>query len=687
MSQAYSHLTQKMLLEFQQQRLESAERVANSILRLNPKDLIALQILGLCMAMQGRLQEAVPPLLKAAQLDPKNAELLSNLARAQHGAELYCEVLETYAKLLRLVPDNEQIQTDRGTAFAKLKRFDEAEKAYEKAIALQPDYFLAWSNRGNLLNELRLTEQAIQSYEKALQLNPNYAETWTNLGNAFFNLGRFADAAHAHEKALSLSPKYGEAWSNYGNTLLEMKADERAYESYVKAFQIKPDVPYLYGQLLSAKLGSFIWDQAEPNASSILARVDANEKICLPFVLLSTPASLAQQLSCAKVYVADRCPPVSNKLVEYHPPVVGNQKIRIGYFSSDFRNHPVGILMENILRLHDRTAFEFYGYFLNKKTRDPLEVILNSLFDSAYDLFGMTDKDAYALIAQHQLDIAIDLNGHTSGARTALFSNRLAPIQINYLGYPGTSGASYFDYLIADPIAIPKSDQPFFTEKIAYLPDSFFPVDTSIIDFGLLPSRESQGLPISGVVYACFNNAYKIQPEIFKCWMLLLKSAENSVLWLSTPSIKAIKNLRATCEDLGVDSSRLVFAKKEAERRDHLSRLRLADLFLDTPYYNAHTTCADALWAGVPVLTQIGSTFAGRVAASQLHALGMTDCIVDSVEAYTKKAIELALNPALLKTVRDRLTQNSKTMPLFDTKLYVKNLENTYRKIVSQHAI
>jgi predicted O-linked N-acetylglucosamine transferase (SPINDLY family) len=343
--------------------------------------------------------------------------------------------------------------------------------------------------------------------------------------------------------------------------------------------------------------------------------------------------------------------------------------------------------MENILKLHDRTSFEFYGYFLNKKTLDPVEISINRLFDSAHDLFGMTDKDAHALISQHQLDIAIDLNGHTSGARTALFSHRLAPIQVNYLGYAGTSGASYFDYLIADPIAIPKSDQPFFTEKIAYLPDSFFPVDTSITDFGLLPSRESQGLPSSSFIFACFNNAYKIQPEIFRCWMNLLHSVEGSVLWLTTPSNKAIKNLQAACEDLGVDSSRLIFAKREAERKDHLSRLRLADLFLDTPQYNAHATCADALWAGVPVLTQVGSTFAGRVAASQLHALGMADCIVESIEAYTKKAIELALNPALLQLVRGRLAQNSKTMPLFDSKLYVKNLENTYRTIISQHEI
>jgi len=683
MSQAYSHLAQQMLLDFQQQRLESAERVAHAVLRLNSKDLVALQILGLCMAMQGRLQEAVSPLSKAAQLDPKNAELLSNLARSQHGAELYRAALETYAKLLRLVPDSAQIQTDRGTALAKLKRFDEAEKAYEKAISLQPDYFLAWSNRGNLFNELRLTEQAIQSYEKALELNPNYAETWTNLGNAFFDLNRFSDAVIAHEKALSLNPEYGEAWSNYGNTLLEMKEDGRAYESYAKAFQIKPDVPFLYGQLLSAKLGACQWGEAEPNANAILTRIDATEKVCLPFVLLSTPASLAQQLSCAKVFIADRCPPVSNKLVEHHRPAINKQKIRIGYFSSDFKQHPVGILMENILKLHDRASFEFYGYFLNKKTLDPVETSINRLFDSAHDLFGMTDKDAHTLIAQHQLDIAVDLNGHTSGARTALFSYRLAPIQVNYLGYAGTSGAEFFDYLIADEVVIPREHQVHYSERIVYLPNSFFPVDTSISDLGIMPTRKSQGLPETGFVFACFNNAYKIQPEIFMVWMHLLKAAEGSVLWLSTLPKEAIFNLLAAAKQHGIDSDRLIFAKRVPARVDHLSRLRLADLFLDTPNYNAHATCADALWAGVPVLTQIGHTFAGRVAASQLRALGMSELIMNSADSYQAMALDLAMNPEKLLGIRIRMQENGKSQPLFDSKAYVRDLESTFQKLFS----
>lgn len=681
MVQPYAQLIQQMLLDFQHQRPEDAERLAQSILRMNSRELVALQILGLCMAMQGRASEAVIPFKKAAQLDKKNPELLSNLARAQHGANLFSDALETYHKLLRLVPDSAQIQTDRGTAFAKLKRYEEAARCFERAIALQPDYFLAWSNQGNLLSELRITEQAVQSYQRALQIHPDYPETWTNLGNALFDLGRYADAVECHEKALALNPNYGEAWSNHGNALLEMKEDERAFDSYVKAFQIKPDVPFLYGQLLSAKLGACIWEKNEPNTEQILTKISAGEKACVPFVLLSTGATLEQQFECAKAFIADRIMNISS-----HPSVirtkVPGEKIRIGYFSSDFRNHPVGILMQNLLRAHDHSAFEFYGYFLNRKTQDALEKSITNLFDHAYDLFGSTDYEAQNLIAQHHLDIAIDLNGHTSGARTALFSRRIAPIQVNYLGYAGTSGADFFDYLIADEMAIPPEHQRYYSERIVYLPHSFFPIDTSITNLGPPPTRLSQGLPEKGFIFTCFNNAYKIQPAIFALWMDLLQSVEGSVLWLSRPSEKAIANLKTAAARLGVDPTRIIFADRVPARADHLSRIRLADLFLDTPNYNAHATCADALWAGVPVLTQLGHTFAGRVAASQLHALGMGEMIAKSSDEYQKIALDLAGNAEKLTKLRAHILEQRNASPLFDSKGYVRDLEKVYQHLL-----
>ena len=687
MAQPYAPLVQQMLLDFQNQRLEPAERMAQSILRINPKDLIALQVQGLIMAMQDRSAEAVVPLTKAALQDAKNPELLSNLAKAQHGAGLFAEAIQTYEKLTRLVKNHPQTLTDMGTSYAKLKSYDQASACYAKAIALQPDYFLAFSNQGNLLSELGYASEAIASYEQALKLNPNYAEAWTNCGNAFFHLGNFEEARLAHEKALALDPNYGEAWSNLGNALLELKNGDEAFECYQKAFALNPLHPYLMGQFLAAKLTSCHWDDIELSVAKMLDLVDSNRAVCIPFALLQTPASLGLQKHCAQIFVTDRCPSNAPNAFPMWEKGAG-EKIRIGYFSSDFKDHPVGILMENLLRLHDRSTFEIVGFFLNVPTGDAVESLLSSLFDQTVSLYGLSDPAAEALVINSRIDIAVDLNGHTSGARTQLFARNIAPIQVSYLGYAGTSGANFYDYLIADQVTIPVEHQAYYSEKLAYLPNCFFPVDTSISpeQLGDLPSRESQGLPETGFIFTCFNNAYKINPPIFSIWMNLLKLVPGSVLWLSKLSAKAMVNLQQEAQAQGVDPTRLVFATRVPARVDHLSRLRLADLFIDTPNYNAHATAADALWAGVPVLTTMGQTFAGRVAASQVTALGLSDLIVHSDDEYIAKALELAKHPERLQELKDRLEANRYQAPLFNTQRYVNDLEALYVSLLRERA-
>ena len=685
MAQPYAPLLQQMMLEFQSQRLESAERIARSILRINSKDIVALQVQGLCMAMQGRVAESVEPFTRASALDPKNPELLTNLAKAQYGANLFSESVKTYEKLNRLIPNNAQILTDMGTSYAKLKDYDKAFLLYDKAIELQPQYYLVWSNRGNLLADLSFSLEAIDNYQKSLELNSNYPEAWTNYGNALFDLGRFEEARLAHEKALTLNPNYAEAWSNHGNALLELKSGENAYESYRNAYALKPLHPYLIGQLLSAKLTSCIWDDVDPTVSQMLSLLADNNAVTIPFALLQTPASLGLQKRCARIFVADRYPGIDSQQIEKRNRAP-DDKIRIGYFSSDFKNHPVGILMQNLIHLHDRSKFEVLGFFLNPKSDDEVERALISSFDSTFKLFGLNDTSAKNLILEQELDIAIDLNGHTAGARTGLFSKKIAPLQVNYLGYAGTSGSDFYDYLIADEVSIPESHQDFFTEKIARLPHSFFPVDTSIsiAALGDLPTRESQGLPAAGFIFSCFNNSYKINPDIFDLWMRLLKQVPDSVLWLSKTSEKAMKNLQNEAIARGVDARRLVFATRVPARKDHLSRLRLADLFLDTPNYNAHATAADALWAGVPVLTQLGQTFAGRIAASQVSSLGMPELIVNTPEEYYAKALELATQPQLIKDLRMKHEANRLTAPLFNTKEYVRDLEKLYTDFLEQ---
>lgn len=668
-----------MLQAFQGQHLETAERLARAILKMSPKDVVALQVHGLSLAMQGRIAESVAPLYKASQLDQKNPELLSNLAKAQQGADLYEDAIQTYKKLDRLIPNNAQILTDMGTALAKSKFCDEAEALFNRAIEIQPEYFLAWSNRGNLLAENGCTYDALASYENALNLKSDYAESWTNYGNALFDLGRYQEARLAHERALELDPNYAEAWSNYGNTLLELK-DAGDYDAYKKAFALKPEHPFLLGQLLSAATSRCDWENSQYLISNLLLGVEEGKKVAHPFVFLQTNASLKLQKFAAEIFIEDRAPYLKDKISEFSKGGGDTEKIRIGYFSSDLKEHPVGILIENILKTHDRERFEIFGFFLNAVTGDILESRLLKSFDAVFNLHGVGDLDATNLILAEKLDIAIDLNGHTSGARTALFARKLAPIQVNYLGYAGTSGAGFYDALVADKVAIPEGHQIYYSEPIAYLPNSFFPVDTSIPveSFGDLPTRASQGLPNSGFVFACFNNAYKITPNIFDVWMRLLNDVAGSILWLSKPSPMAQLNLQKEAERRGVDSSRLIFATRTPGRLEHLSRLRLADLFLDTPNYNAHATAADALWAGLPVLTQIGHTFSGRVAASQITALGFNELIASSEEEYIAKALEFARNPLALESVRQRLEGSRAHSPLFDTKRYVKDLEALY---------
>lgn len=672
-----------MLLDFQNQRIDSAGRLAQSILKVNPKELSALQIRALTLAINGSLIESIEYFSRASKLDSKNPEILSNLGKAQHGAFLFSEAVHTYEKLNKLIPNNAQILTDLATSYARAKSYEQADKAYKKALQFQPDYFLAWSNYGNLLNDMGFNLEAIASYEKAIEFNPSYPETWTNYGNALYNLGRFDNARLAHEKALSLDPNYGEAWFNRGNVLSELKLADEAVDSYQRCLILKPDHPFLLGQLLSAELTSCIWEKFSERVNLITNQILSGKYACDAFTSLQIPSSPKIQKKCAEILISYLYPSTERLIIKPKERSSAS-KIRIGYVSSDFKTHPVGILMENLIRLHDRSKFEVYGFFLNKKTSDELEKRFISLFDKSFDLFTLSDLDARKVVLDQNLDIAIDLNGHTSGARMSLFARGLAPIQVSYLGFAGTTGASFYDYLIADEVVIPSNDQIHYSEKIVYMPNSFFPVDTSIsIDkFGALPTRESQGLPANGVVFCCFNNSYKISPDIFSAWMSILNKTPDSVLWLSQLPTSAIENLKRTAAEHGVNPERLIFAKRMKSRSDHLGRLRLADLFLDTPNYNAHATAADALWAGVPVLTLIGNVFASRVAASQLIASNMSNLIVSTIAEYQEKAIELALLPAAIKDLKDQLEMNRLTAPLFNTTQYIKDLEGLYQSFI-----
>ncbi|NBS10052.1 MAG: tetratricopeptide repeat protein [Burkholderiaceae bacterium] len=677
MAKPYAPLLQQLLLEFKSQRLGSAEQIAKAIIKRNPKDLVALQILGLSLAIQGRVKEAIDPLTRAVKGDPNNPELLSNLAKAQHTADYHLDAIKTYEELIKLLGPIPEILMDMGTSYAKIRDYESASGLFNKVIDQTPDNYLIWSNRGNLLAEQKLTLDAITSYEKSIQLNPNYAEAWTNLGNALFDLGHHEKSIECHECSLAIDPNYAEAWFNKGNNYLELKKMSDAYDCFQRAFSIKRKIPYLFGQLYAAKMSLNKWDDLANFETDLIKSISLQKPTTLPFNILTLP-ELGLQRIAAEVVVANRYPSrYQNNLQSTSRS--NASKIRLAYFSSDFNDHPVGILMDRLLQLHHKSDFELIGVYLKSHSNSPLVSRLKSSFDDVICIEDLGDLQAEKVLLSKNIDIAVDLNGHTAGLRMQVFANRIAPLQINYLGYAGTSGANYFDYIICDETSVPKSYAPFFSEKLAYLPNSFFPADSSINEFDSIPSRQSQGLPSVGFVFSCFNNSYKLNPSIFAIWMSLLQQVPNSVLWLSSHPQASRDNLNREMERYQVSPERVIFANRVASRTEHLSRLRCADLFLDTPNYNAHATSADSLWAGVPVLTMVGTTFAGRVAASHLNALGLQELIVDDLIQYTQLAYMLATNPEKLNQIKIRLNIAKKDKPFFDTAQYVKDIESLYK--------
>jgi predicted O-linked N-acetylglucosamine transferase (SPINDLY family) len=423
------------------------------------------------------------------------------------------------------------------------------------------------------------------------------------------------------------------------------------------------------------------WSGLSESLEDIFKKVMASEKVVAPFSLLALNDDALLHKKCSEIYIQSRYPfnPVSEPILKRPQ----SQKIRVGYFSADFKNHPVAYLISELFELHDRSQFEIYGFSLVKAV-DEMSRRFQLAFDHFIESQGMSDIEIAQSSRDLNIDIAVDLTGFTQDARTGIFSYRPAPIQVNYLGFPGTMGADYIDYIIADKTLIPLDAQSSYTEKVAYLPNSYQANDRKRAIAEKKFTRHQLGLPEDEFVFCCFNNNFKILPVTFASWMRILKAVEGSVLWLLADNPTAKNNLIKEATARGLDSCRLIFAER-MPLPEHLARHRQADLFLDTLPYNAHTTCSDALWAGLPVLTLMGSTFPGRVGASLLKAIDLPELITNTQEEYEAMAIELAINPQKLRDIKLKLARNRLTTPLFDTPLFTKNLETIYTKMMERY--
>ena len=525
--------------------------------------------------------------------------------------------------------------------------------------------------------------EAEHIYIEALRHDPQHSLALRLLGFITLQrdkiaLSRLEDELASYDKAIARKPDDADGYVNRGRVLLKLKRYEDALASLEAAVALKPDYEFLCGGVLLTKMRICEFSNMEIEFVRISEKIMRGEKAGRPIDIIAISSSLEVQRKTAEIWIRKgHSTHAALPSIPKHP---ARERIRIGYFSADFFNHPTMHLMAELIEKHDRSRFELIAFSFGPERNDEMRRKSMTIFDKFIDVRNMSDKDVALLSRNLEIDIAVDLKGLHFGARTGIFAWRAAPIQINYLGYSGTMGAEYIDYIIADPIVIPEESKQHYCEKIVYMPNSYQVNNTkrSISDKAF--TREGLGLPPTGFVFCCFNDNFKITPRVFDCWMRILKQAEGSVLWLLEDNAKAASNLRMEATKRGVDATRLFFARR-IPPDEHIARYRFAHLFLDTTPYNAHTTASEALWAGLPMLTQIGETFAGRVAASLLEAIGLPELITKSQSDYEARAIELAMSPEELSAIKDKLAKNRMTTPLFDTELYTRHLEAAYEAI------
>jgi predicted O-linked N-acetylglucosamine transferase (SPINDLY family) len=662
-------------------KLEEAIALAEQALSINPNLVEAWSNKGGALKELKRFDEAVIHYDKAISLKPDYHEAWSNKGVTLHELKRFDEAIAHYDKALSLKSDYAEAWSNKGATLHELKRFDEAIAHYDKALSLKSDYAEAWSNKGATLHELKRYDEAIAHYDKAISLKPDYHETWSNKGVALYELNQFDEAITHYDKALSLKPDYHEAWANKGSTLNLLKKHSESAKCFQKALELNSKDSYLLGKAHHQMMLGCDWSNYEKNINEIFNLANEGRKGAEPFGFQGISSSEELLKKCAEIYSNDVFPPLGNlsKVSQYN-----HHKIRVGYLCGEFRNQATSILMTRVWELHNKSKFEIFAFDNGWDDDSDYRHRIAGAFSNIFDISRLSDLDAAKLIQHNEIDILVNLNGFFGYARQGIFSYKPAPIQVNYLGFPGTMGVKYMDYIIADKVVIPEESKIHYVEKLAYLPNSYQANDDMRTISDRKFSKAELGLPEDAFVFACFNNNYKITPTVFDSWLRILSLVQGSVLWLLADNPTAKDNLIKEAFSRGIDSSRLVFAER-LPISEHLARHDLADLFLDTLPYNAHTTCSDALWVGLPVLTLMGHTFPGRVSASLLSAMGLSELVTHTQEEYEALAVELAMNRQKLADIKVKLAKNRLSTPLFNTPLFTKNIEAAYMKMMERY--
>ena len=697
-------------------QLNDAIAAFHTALRLSPDNLAALADLGAALSMAGQHDQALPILQRALAQRPNDPSVLLNIGRVMRSlgrpdearaynrqalaieadnvmalnnqgnllldVHRYEEALAHFNHILAIDPLFASALFNRAIAFAALNRPEAALNSYDQALAVRPHWPEAEQNRCLMLQSLRRYDDALAGFARILAQHPDHAPTYSNRGNMLRDMKRSEAALEDFARALAIDPHYAPALTNRAAALLDLHRYADAARGYEALLAVDPAFEYGPGYLAQAKLHACEWTGFIALRAEIAQRINAGQRAMHPFPLLALHDDPALHLRAARIFGADHFPAAPTPI--WQGERYKHKKIRLGYLSGDFYAHATAFLMAELFETHDRTRFDVTAFSFAPPATDAMQARLRPAFDYFFDVRAESDRAIATGIREREIDILIDLKGYTTDGRLGIMGHRPAPIQVSYLGYPGTTGAAFVDYLIADPIIIPPEAHPYYSEHIVTLPDTYQVNDRKRPIDPHTPSRATLGLPEQGFVFCCFNNNYKITPDMFDIWMRLLAQCPASVLWLLHDNDTAMHNLRHEAAARDINPDRLVFAPR-VPLSQHLARHRAADLSLDILPYGAHTTASDALWAGLPIVTRIGQSFASRVAASLLHAVGLPDLITHSAAEYESLALRLAQNPTELAALKTRLTQNHRNAPLFDTARFRHHLESAYRTMWQRH--
>jgi len=639
---------------------------------------------GLILSMDERYQCALQAYEKALVLAPSDIEIQINMAGVLNDLGRYQESLTVSQKVISGNSSCAQAWFNQASSQKQLQMLEDALQSYGHCLHLVPAYAEAWAAKGVLLDVMNKPKEAILAFNQALAIRPNFYEVFKNRADAFYSTLDLDRAIEDYRRATKLSPSFIDAWSSLGAALQDQSDYQGAIEAFKKVLELNPQHDFALGSHAFIKRSICDWSKSDIEILEIEEALNNNQRVIHPFFLLAMSDDEAKALKAARALIStwSMSKDKSNEITSKDN--IG--RIRVGYFSADFRLHPVAQLIAGLLESHDKSKFEIFGFAFGPITQDGMNARISSALDHVIDIREMSDKHVALLARELEIDIAVDLTGLTQHNRPEIFMHRAAPIQVNYLGYPGTVAFEAMDYLMADKVVIPQEHQKNYLEKIIYLPNAYQANDSKREIADSVFTRQDFGLPQEGFVFCCFNNLYKITPKSFDSWMRILERVEGSVLWLLNGNSIAVNNLRKEAAKRGIDSSRLVFAPK-APLAEHLARHRLADLFIDSLPYGAHTTASDALWAGLPVLTCLGKTFVGRVAASLLYAIKMPELVTLNIEDFENMAVELALNSERLQFLKDKLHKNRLTTALFDTKLFTQNVESVYIKLIERYRL